>query len=241
MSDDLHSLSGAYALDALDDDERADFEEHLARCATCRDEVDSFGAVTPLLAETVAVTPPPSLRDDILARAARTRQDPPPAAHRAPTHADDEAEVLPLRRRARRRWVALAAAAALLVGGGVTWQVVDRATTSISEEVVAAPDARTQEVTTADGGTVRVVRSERMGKAVLRVEGLADPGDGHAYQAWLQDPSGAMTSAGMVPGTDGEMVLEGDVTAAEGVGLSVEPTGGSQQPTTDPVALVALG
>ena len=36
MSDDLHSLSGAYALDALDDDERADFEEHLARCATCR-------------------------------------------------------------------------------------------------------------------------------------------------------------------------------------------------------------
>ena len=81
MSDDLHSLSGAYALDALDDDERADFEEHLARCATCRDEVDSFGAVTPLLAETVAVTPPPSLRDDILARAAQTRQDPPPAAH----------------------------------------------------------------------------------------------------------------------------------------------------------------
>ena len=149
--------------------------------------------------------------------------------------------MLPLRRRARRRWVALAAAAGLVVGGGVTWQVVDRATTSISEEVVAAPDARTQEVTTADGGTVRVVRSERMGKAVLRVEGLADPGDGHAYQAWLQAPSGAMTSAGMVPGTDGEMVLEGDVTAAEGVGLSVEPTGGSQQPTTDPVALVALG
>ena len=102
MSDDLHSLSGAYALDALDDDERADFEEHLARCATCRDEVDSFGAVTPLLAETVAVTPPPSLRDDILARAAQTRQDPPPAAHPTPTDAEDEAEVLPRRRRARR-------------------------------------------------------------------------------------------------------------------------------------------
>ena len=149
--------------------------------------------------------------------------------------------MLPLRRRARRRWVALAAAAALVVGGGAPWPVVARAPTSISEEVVAAPDAHTQEVTTADGGTVRVVRSERMGKAVLLVEGLADPGDGHAYQAWLQDPSGAMTSAGMVPGTDGEMVLEGDVTAAEGVGLSVEPTGGSRQPTTDPVALVALG
>ena len=124
MSDDLHSLSGAYALDALDDDERADFEEHLARCATCRDEVDSFGAVTPLLAETVAVTPPPSLRDDILARAAQTRQDPPPTAHPTPTHAEDEAEVLPLRRRERRRWVALAAAAGLVVGGGVTLSLI---------------------------------------------------------------------------------------------------------------------
>ena len=59
MSDDLHSLSGAYVLDALTDDERADFEVHLERCPTCRDEVASLREVAPLLAETVA-TPPPS-------------------------------------------------------------------------------------------------------------------------------------------------------------------------------------
>ncbi|MFX4286186.1 anti-sigma factor [Janibacter sp. G349] len=257
MSDDLHSLSGAYVLDALDDGERADFEEHLARCATCRDEVDSFGAVPPLLAETVAVTPPPALRAEVLRQAAQTRQDPPPVADERQdpgrrhddrqdderTHSGraDEARVLPLRQRARRRWVALAAAAALVVGGGVTWQVVDRATTSISEEVMAAPDAHGEQVTATDGGTVRVVRSERMGKAVLQVTGLADPGSGRAYQAWLQDASGEMTSAGMVPGTDGEMLLEGDVATAKGVGLSIEPADGSRQPTTDPVALVELG
>ena len=40
MNADLHHLSGAYAVDALDDAERAAFEEHLRGCADCRAEVD---------------------------------------------------------------------------------------------------------------------------------------------------------------------------------------------------------
>ena len=39
MSPDLHHLSGAYAVDALDDAERTSFEQHLAGCADCRAEV----------------------------------------------------------------------------------------------------------------------------------------------------------------------------------------------------------
>lgn len=243
MSEDLHSLSGAYVLDALDDGERADFEQHLARCSTCRDEVDSFRLVTPLLAETVAVTPPPALRADVLAAVRTTRQDPPPVPGPEPA-AEAEAEqatVTPLRQRVRRRWVALAAAAALVVGGGATWQVVERTSQSLTEQVVAADDAHSWSATTADGGTVRITRSEDMDRAVLRVEGLSAPGEGRAYQAWLQDASGEMTSAGMVPGTDGEMLLEGDVSTAAGVGLTMEPAGGSRQPTSAPVALVELG
>lgn len=232
MSEDLHSLSGAYVLDALSDQERADFKVHLRRCPACRDEVDSLREVTPLLAETVSTPPPPALREAVLAAAATTRQEAPVV---------EAGDVRPLRQRVRRHWVALAAAAALVVGGGITWQVVDQVTTSVTDEVMAAPDARSWETTTADGGTVRVVRSERMGKAVLQVEGLAAPDSGHAYQAWLQDASGAMSPAGVMSTTDGEMVLEGDVDAALGVGLSVEPAGGSAQPTTDPVALVELG
>lgn len=247
MSDDLHSLSGAYVLDALTDEERADFEVHLDRCATCRDEVASLREVAPLLAETVATPPPPSLREDILAAARTTRQEAPvvPDTRATPRDEtvvpDDEATVVPLRRRVARRWAALAAAAALVVGGGVTWQLVERATTSTSEQVMAADDARTWQASAPQGGMVRVVRSEHMGQAVLRVEGLPDPGSGRAYQAWLQDSTGSMTSAGMMTTTDGEMLLEGDVATATGVGLSIEPSAGSTQPTTDPVALIELG
>lgn len=40
--------------------------------------------------------------------------------------------------------------------------------------------------------------------------------------------------------TNGEMVLDGDVNRAKGVGVTVEPAGGSDQPATDPIALVEL-
>ena len=39
---DIHALSGAYAVDAVDDIERAEFERHLATCADCREEVAGF-------------------------------------------------------------------------------------------------------------------------------------------------------------------------------------------------------
>ena len=38
---EIHALSGAYAVNALDDIERAQFERHLAECAECRAEVAS--------------------------------------------------------------------------------------------------------------------------------------------------------------------------------------------------------
>ncbi len=245
MTDDLHSLSGAYVVDALTEQEHRDFEVHLDGCATCRAEVDSLREVTPLLAETVAVEPPSSLRADILARVRETPQEPPLMAGGNDSGggsepAEELATVLPLRPRWRSRGAALAAAAALLVGGGITWQVVDQVTTSVSDEVLAAPDARTWETTTPDGGRVEVTRSADMGRAVLRVEALPDPGEGRAYQAWLQDDEGSMVPAGVMTSATSEMLLEGDVDAAVGVGLTTEPAAGSEQPTSDPVALIEL-
>ena len=62
MNGDIHALSGAYAIDALDDLERAAFERHLAECSECRAEVDSLREAAGLLAETTAAEPPAGLR-----------------------------------------------------------------------------------------------------------------------------------------------------------------------------------
>jgi anti-sigma-K factor RskA len=59
-----------YALGALDDDDRASFEQHLATCAQCAAEVRELQEVAGLLATTAkSVAPPPALRDRILADA----------------------------------------------------------------------------------------------------------------------------------------------------------------------------
>ncbi len=77
MTVDTHTLSGAYALDALEPGEVAAFEEHLAGCAACRQEVAEFRLVAAELAGAESFAPPPELRDRILAKAAHTRQLPP--------------------------------------------------------------------------------------------------------------------------------------------------------------------
>src|SRR5450631_653670 len=65
-NDDIHGLSGAYAVDAVDDIERAGFEAHLAGCDTCRDEVASLRAAASELAAGTLTSPPASLRTSVL-------------------------------------------------------------------------------------------------------------------------------------------------------------------------------
>jgi anti-sigma-K factor RskA len=77
MSADVHSLVGAYAVDAIDEQERAAFERHLAECPECRAEVASLveaGAQLSLVTETA---PPPALRSAVLAGIRSVRPLPP--------------------------------------------------------------------------------------------------------------------------------------------------------------------
>jgi anti-sigma factor RsiW len=75
---DLHSLSGAYALDALETEaERDRFTRHLSRCPSCAGEVRGFREVATAMAFAAAgpsTEPPAGLRDRVLTAAARTRQ-----------------------------------------------------------------------------------------------------------------------------------------------------------------------
>src|SRR5215831_5466894 len=93
---DLHSLSGAYALDALEPGaEHNRFTRHLSRCPSCAGEVRGFREVATAMAFAAAAEAPAGLRTRVLTAAARTRQLPPEVT----THARAR------RTRSSRPWV----------------------------------------------------------------------------------------------------------------------------------------
>lgn len=235
---EIHALSGAYAVDALDDAERARFEEHLAACATCQEEVASLQEATALLAEDSATTPPPALRASVLAEIKNVRPLPPVGG------AEPVADLASRRR--RPRWaglVAAAAAAAVFVGGGaVVWQQVndsDRTQEAISpvDEVLRARDVQHVSIDFPGGASATVFKSAAENKAVLVTEKMPAAPSGRVYQLWFQK-DGRMVSAGVMPaGSDQSVLLEGDLAGAEGAGITVEPKGGSTAPTSAPIAV----
>lgn len=235
MTDDIHSLSGAYAVDALTDDERTAFEEHLEHCAACREEVDSLREAAANLSLLTAEEPPASLRADVLGLVSTVRPEPPLL--------DDQRA-----RRRRRTWVAAAAAAvviALGVGVGVTqpWEGTSQSPElTVAERIERADDAQRISVSFDDGAVATVLRSESLGRAVIETSDMAPAPDGQHYVLWLQDPDGQMHHAGAMPDEAGDatMPLKGDAASAIGVGITVEADPQTPEPTSEPVALFSF-
>ena len=75
------------------------------------------------------------------------------------------------------------------------------------------------------------MRSAEVDRAVLVTEDMPAPPDGKVYQLWLQSPSEDMISAGLMPAGADTALLEGNANDAVGAGVSLEPAGGSDQPT----------
>jgi hypothetical protein len=157
----------------------------------------------------------------------------------------------PAERAARRRWfqspaalIASAAAAVLLVAGaivGLNWG--GSAGWGAQREVQAiatAPDAQTATVDAAGGGEITLVWSEQLGRSAIRADGLPELGSDETYELWYIDASGeqlAATPAGLFEPSDGAayVVLDGEFRPGLLVGVTVEPAGGSEAPTTDPI------
>lgn len=226
---DIHALSGAYAVDAVHDLERAEFERHLASCDSCRAEVASLRDAAGHLADVSASPPPPGLRAQVLSEAQSVRPLP-PRAPAAPT----------------RRWriPALAAAAALIAGLGVgvttEWRPWEPETVqmTLAERVRQAPDAQSWTQSLPSGGSVTVTRSKSVGVAVWQSTGMKPLPSGRVYELWLQAPDESLKPAGLFSAGDGEVVMRGDATEAIGAGVTEEPSGGSPVPTTAPIAFI---
>jgi anti-sigma-K factor RskA len=231
---ELHLLTGAYALDALDDVERKSFERHLRSCATCVVEVIEFRESAAGLADRVAAAAPEQLRARVLAEISRTRQVSPSAR-------------LSLPRPSLRRSLATAAAAVILAGGaglgGVAWQEQRAAHQREVEagqiaRVLTDPSGFDVVGSVAGGGTAKVAVAQ--GTAVFAANKLAPLPDGKTYQLWLirgyQTPGQKITSKGLLKLDNGAgQTLVSGVQMNDVVAVSVEPKGGSQQPTTTPI------
>jgi anti-sigma-K factor RskA len=248
----LHALSGAYAVDALDDDERAAFEQHLLRCEDCREEVAGLREAAALMADDAAVTPPDSLRASVLSGIRSIRPLPPETGRSAetgtphPVAPEAGSNVVPMRsRRGRIATLLTAAAAILVIAGGVAWQPWqdDSTSTTVSaaDRVLRAEDAQKVSIDFEDGSSATVVRSLEERRAVVLTRDMAAPPPGKAFELWLQDDSGKMLPAGLMKTAgDHKVLLEGDAAEATGVGITVEPASGSEEPTSEPIALFDL-
>jgi len=230
---DIHALSGAYAVDALDDLERQQFEQHLAACAECRAEVASFRETAALLTETEAEAPPLSLREGVLSGISQIRPLPPVHPERSgPSR---------VRRRALPQLLAAAAAVVLLAFGAVLWHPWQHGRTTLADQILHAPDAvRVVEKIPGSTAELTLVRSESLGRAVMIGDHVPEPPAGKTYQMWLQEPGRPMVSAGLMSDPTQPTVLVGDPRTASAAAVSVEPAGGSAQPSADVVAVFPL-
>ncbi|RYJ05502.1 MAG: hypothetical protein EON52_11235 [Actinomycetales bacterium] len=233
MSNDLHGLLAPYALDALDADERSGFESHLDQCETCQAELPGLVETLSRVGESESATPPPALRSSVLAAVSTMPQQRPVVS-------------LDSRRRLRRtlpQLVAAAAVVAAMVGGGFAAIEHDNVSDMRADQervtaIISAADATTTSGNVSTGGTLRVISSKSHSAAVVSGSSLKElPGD-KVYQLWTMH-HGIPKDAGLLGTKDG-MVYVPKLGDAVAVAVTVEPQGGSKEPTGEPVAVTDL-
>lgn len=243
MTIDVHTMTGAYAVDALPADERAFFERHLSVCDACRNEVVSLTATAAALGAAAAEPPPPGLRVRVLADVAHSGQQPPTSG--APR---------PLRQWPRLHPLLLPAAAALLafvvVLGGMTGVLLGRVN-GLEEQladserlavVLSDPGLQVVSVDAPAGTLARLLHAPGERQAVLVVEGLTPVTSEQTYQLWVLRDGTPVPDRLFLPDEHGRAVVgfEHPVTGEDGVAATVEPGGGSALPTGDVVLHGAL-
>lgn len=235
----IHTLTGAYAVAALPEEERLRFEAHLLDCGSCVQEVRELHAAAARLGAAVAEPAPVGLKARVLAQIATVRQLPP--LTRVGRH------TRPSRTSGWRAPLSIAAAALLATSvglGGLTLSQQRRidelsAATQRVDRVVEDPSRVTRSASAVGGGMGTVVAAG--GQALFVGAGLPAPASGRTYQLWVIRDSEPPRSAGVLAADNGSVAtLVKDVRPADVVGLTVEPASGSTAPTTRPLLLLRV-
>lgn len=230
---ELLSLATPYALHALGASELADVEHRLDEAPP--DIVEAFLAevhdvreTMAALAAATAVEPPPQLREQVLGQIAT--------------------EPTPLQRGPRqRRWTrpVLAAAAVAVIGLGalgVGLALRPPVQQSTADQVFAAPDVRTISGDIPAGGTATVVFSRERHSGVLVMNNVPPPQPGTVYQMWLIDDDGPHSAGTMGPDSvaPSTTAVLPDLGSSRALAFTVEPPGGSTEPTSPVFAELPL-
>jgi anti-sigma-K factor RskA len=257
----LHSLVGAYVMNAVSAADRVSFERHLLSCEQCQADVRGLREAAARLAEAASVPPRPELREQTMQAAERIRQLPPlvegqqgrqRAGHRWARRWQRYVPSLGLD---ARPWLArvVAGAAVMLavtatVFGLQMASMQNRLTADGQRDaaiaaILGAPDRTTLTAHVTTGGRATVVMSHRADALVFIASGLARLPASQAYELWLMGPAGD-SPAGMLPpgrhGMTGPMVVD-RLARGDHLAMTVEPASGALRPTSTPVVMVGLG
>jgi anti-sigma-K factor RskA len=238
---DLHTLAGAYVLDAVAPDERARFAAHLADCAECRQDVRELREATARLGTAAALRPRPELRDQTIQAASRISQVGPVMPNRADGKGGSRQVT------SARSWLTfprLALAAAIVViAGAVGVLLAGRGPAGPQQDissVLKAPDAVMLTAKISTGGMATVVVSHREHMGVFMAHDLPALPAAKRYELWLMGPRG-VRPAGMLRTRRGGMAgpaLLVRLRPGDKIALTVEPASGSPYPTSATLVLI---
>lgn len=249
MNDQLNdprTLLGAWALDAVDDRERALVERAIAADPELAEDARELRETVGLIATHDAQDPPAELRETVLTEVEQTEQSGPARGSKvAPAPGSAPAAAGRPRSGGRGRWLAAAAAAVIAVGvpTGIAIDQAGRADhaeqqTEALVEALTRPGAEMIGVDLDEGGRAVAVLAED--SAVFAANGMAELDD-QDYQLWVVH-DGEATSAGVLAWHDGRLDAQvEDFPQDAALAITAEPEGGSDQPTSDPLVVLARG
>ena len=231
-------LKDAYVLGALPEEERRELEEYLAAHPERQGEIDELRTVAGLLAlSPQEQNPPPRLRRNIMSVVEVEAQHP---------AAGPRTWFAGIREFLSVRDLALGAAA-LLVVGLFSWNMVLQGEVQdLQGQAENRQDPPVSRMVELEGsGAAQRVQAEVMileeDRAVLMVENMPPAPENRTYQVWVLVGDDPRPSALFEPREEPvAAVVEAPLDEADAIAVTVEPEGGSQQPTTDPMLIGKL-